>query len=150
LYLFKYRHDPQPAEELGDLLHRVVQQSPPLRTADVIVIVPPTQTRAGFEPVARLAEEIGRRMGLPVELDAIVRARTTKHQKEMTNRIQKLTNVRGAFRIGNKAVIAGRRVLLLDDFYDSGATLTEATRVLRGQGAAKVLVLTVGKTIHRA
>jgi predicted amidophosphoribosyltransferase len=150
LYQFKYRHDPQPATELGELLCRVVQQSPPLSTAEVIVIVPPTQARADFEPVARLAQELGRRTGLPVEPEAIVRARATKHQKEMTNRAQKLTNVRGAFRVGNKAVIAGKRVLLLDDFYDSGATLTEATRVLRSRGAAAVLVLTVGKTIHRA
>jgi predicted amidophosphoribosyltransferase len=39
-------------------------------------------------------------------------------------------------------------VLLLDDFFDSGATLAEATRVLLAADAAEVYVLTITKTIH--
>jgi ATP-dependent DNA helicase RecQ len=150
LYRFKYRCDPEPATELSELLYRVVSQSPELRAAELIVIVPPTQRRTDFEPVARLAEQLGRRLSVPVDLRVLVRARSTRHQKEMTNWAQKTNNVSGAFHVCDTARIAGKHVLLLDDFYDSGATLTEATRVLRGRGAAAVLVLTVGKTIHRA
>jgi predicted amidophosphoribosyltransferase len=50
--------------------------------------------------------------------------------------------------VPNPERIRDRRLLLLDDFYDSGATLREATRTLRQAGAAVIRVLTAAKTIH--
>ena len=42
--------------------------------------------------------------------------------------------------------IRGRRILLIDDICTTGATLRECVRVLRDNGAAAVLCLTVAKT----
>jgi len=54
--------------------------------------------------------------------------------------------VAGAFAV--RRDVRGQRLLLLDDLYDSGATLEEVSRVLRAAGAAAVCVLTLTRTIH--
>ena len=148
LFRFKYRHEAPLAEELAGLLWEVVQKRPLLRAADLIVLVPPSQLRASYNPVALLAEALRSRSGLPVDRALLERVRATSAQKEMSNEVQKAGNVRGVFRARRGRPVPGRRVLLLDDFYDSGATLGECARVLRAAGAAAVCVLTVGKTIH--
>ena len=54
---------------------------------------------------------------------------------------QKRDNVAGAFAIIGD--ITGKRVLLVDDLFDSGATLEETTRLLLQHRAARVNVLTL-------
>ena len=60
--------------------------------------------------------------------------------------IQKRRNVAGAFAV--RGPVRGRRVLVVDDLYDSGATLEEVTRVLQQAGVQAVLVVTLTRTIH--
>jgi predicted amidophosphoribosyltransferase len=44
--------------------------------------------------------------------------------------------------------VDGKRLLVVDDLFDSGATLEETVRLLKGAGAAQVCVLTLTRTIH--
>ena len=64
----------------------------------------------------------------------------------MTALAQKQANVAGAFAL--KGDVRGKQILLVDDLYDSGATLAEAARALARGGAASIVVLTLTKTIH--
>ena len=59
---------------------------------------------------------------------------------------QKRDNVAGAFAMNND--ITGKQILLVDDLFDSGATLEEITRLLLKHKAAHVKVLTFTRTIH--
>ena len=59
---------------------------------------------------------------------------------------QKRDNVAGSFAINDD--ITGKRVLLVDDLFDSGATLNEITRMLLQHKVAHVNVLTLTRTIH--
>jgi len=59
---------------------------------------------------------------------------------------QKRANVAGAFSL--RGEVKGRKVLLVDDLFDSGATLDEITRLLLKHGAARVNVLALTRTIH--
>jgi glutamine phosphoribosylpyrophosphate amidotransferase len=43
--------------------------------------------------------------------------------------------------------IAGREILLVDDVFTTGTTVSECARVLRRAGASKVLVATVARTL---
>jgi ATP-dependent DNA helicase RecQ len=95
-----------------------------------------------------LARLIAPRAKIALNETALIKARATEPQKEKVNLAQKTDNVAGAFRIADADAVRGKRVLLLDDLYDSGATLNEATRALLAAGAREVCVLTVTKTIH--
>jgi predicted amidophosphoribosyltransferase len=78
--------------------------------------------------------------------NCLVKTRPTWPQKEMKTLAQKRANVAGAFAVQGE--VAGQRILLVDDLYDSGATLEEITRVLLRNGARQVNVLTWTRTIH--
>ena len=107
---------------------------------------PPSSPRA-FDPVTALAEALSRRLERPV-WTALAKTRRTAPQKEMHTLAQKRANVAGAFRVQSE--VRGKRLLILDDLYDSGATLEEVSRVLRQAGAAHLCVLTLTRTIHSA
>ncbi|MEA3459714.1 MAG: phosphoribosyltransferase family protein, partial [Chloroflexota bacterium] len=89
---------------------------------------------------------LSRRLGAPMQAEWLVKTRATRLQKEMRTLAQKRANVAGAFAV--RGPVRGLRLLVLDDLYDSGATLEEVTRVLKRAGAAAMLVLTLTRTIH--
>ncbi len=76
----------------------------------------------------------------------VIKTRQTQPQKELRTLAQKRANVAGAFSLGNE--IKAKRILLVDDLFDSGATLEEITRLLLKHGASRVNVLTLTRTIH--
>ena len=77
------------------------------------------------------------------------RNRETKSQIGLTIH-QRQENVRGAFAVRRAQEANGRDVLLVDDVYTTGATVTECARVLRRAGATKVWVATVARTLKLA
>jgi ATP-dependent DNA helicase RecQ len=76
----------------------------------------------------------------------VVKTRQTKPQKEIRSLAQKRANVSGAFAI--QGDVCGKSFLLVDDLFDSGATLEEITHLLIRAKAARINVLTLTRTIH--
>jgi predicted amidophosphoribosyltransferase len=57
-------------------------------------------------------------------------------------------NVRGAFLVNQPEIIRGKKILLLDDVFTTGATLNECSRILKEAGAARVSVLTLARVVR--
>lgn len=95
-----------------------------------------------------LAKELGRLSGLPVDGGLLLRRRHTPPQATLS-REQRQRNVRGIFMVNpdRKAMVKGKRVLLVDDVYTTGATIRACTRMLLRAGAAEVRVLTLARTV---
>jgi HEAT repeat protein len=143
-YRLKYQDDPSALPPLVEQALAVCTQHPELADVDALVPVPPSAPRAS-DPVRALADALATRLGHPV-WPVLVKTHDTTPQKEMRTLAQKRANVAGAFKV--QGDVRGKRLLLVDDLYDSGATLEEVTRVLRQAGAARVCVLTLTRTIH--
>jgi ComF family protein len=75
---------------------------------------------------------------------ALARVRDTEAQFGLDPRGRR-RNLRGAFRVVDTSLIAGREVLLVDDIMTTGATARECARVLMRAGAAKVWVATLAR-----
>jgi ComF family protein len=99
--------------------------------------------RRGFNQAAVLARVVGRRHGIPVLGRALRRVRATPRQHGDFEARRK--NIRDAFTAAAGAGIAGRRLLLVDDVFTTGATADACARVLRRAGAADVGVLTLAR-----
>ena len=79
-------------------------------------------------------------------LGVLERKRETLSQTGLTTH-QRRENVRGAFAVTQPEVVKGREVLVVDDVFTTGATVSECARVLRRAGATKVWVATVARTL---
>ncbi len=102
-----------------------------------------------FNQSAWLAQALARETGLAVDLFSLARTRGGPSQAGLDPR-QRRRNVAGAFRVRphRRARVAGRRVLLIDDVYTTGATANACARALRRAGAAHVDVLTLARVVR--
>ena len=119
--------------------------------ADIVLAVPLHASRLvwrKFNQAAELARAIASETGKPFLPLALRRTRRTRHQVGLGAR-QREDNVRGAFTVtdAGKTALFGRRVVLVDDVYTTGATVSAATRALKRAGVADVTVLTFARAL---
>jgi len=126
-----------------------ISTHPTFGRVNAIVPVPPTVRGRRCDPVEAIAALLAQATGL--ECIALLYRRVFRQpQKDVHTLAAKKENVRGVFGVTSPARVKGQRLLLIDDFYDSGATLSECTRVLRACSPLFIGVLTAGKTVHHA
>lgn len=143
---FKYRGKFALAKPLAALMLRAV---PAEIDGDLLVPVPlhPARLRAReFNQSLLLADQLGRYLKRPVSATVLVRILATDPQTTLTRR-ERLRNLRQAFAVRNAEVLAGRRVLLIDDVFTTGTTLNECAKTLLKAGALSVSALTLARTI---
>jgi ComF family protein len=141
---FKYDRRAELARPLASLLRRGL---PALAgyTPDVVVPVPLHQKRLferGFNQSALLAGPAAHTLSARFAPRALVRTRDTPRQVELS-RAARLANVEGAFEAREPWVLAGARVLLVDDVRTTGATLNACMRALRSGGAREVRTIVI-------
>jgi len=141
------KREPYVTRRLLETLRRT-QQRAPLAEADLIVPVPLHASREGergFNQAVVLARELARATKLPIDEYSLVRrVHTERHRAGMDARSRR-DSVGGAFEVRRPEPIAGRRVLLIDDVFTTGATVSECAAVLKSAGAGDVFVLTVAR-----
>ena len=144
VYRLKYESDASVLPTLVEQARKLFAAQPEMSKFDIIVPVPSSTPRA-FSPVHEFCKALSNALGKPTQT-CVIKTRQTKPQKEMQTLPQKRDNVAGAFAVNGD--INTKRILLVDDLFDSGATLEEITRLLRKHGAANINVLTLTRTIH--
>ena len=115
--------------------------------ADALVYVPASPEallRRGFDHMERVAGIVARRTGMPL-VHALVSCKGARDQREL-GRGERLANRNGSFSLAADAVPeAGalpQRIVLLDDVFTTGATLSAAAHVLLDGGAHEVRAVT--------
>ena len=110
---------------------------------DLILYVPPTLSG---DLVKNFAHKISVVLKIPIS-DQLKKTRETDAQKVFQNSILKKDNVAGAFCLTEPELIIGKSILLIDDIYDSGATIKEIGKMLSKAGAIEIAPLVIAKTI---
>ncbi len=103
--------------------------------------------RDGYDQARLFAKAVGRRMGYPVR-PLLRRLKHGKQQKYL-RLDERIENVRGMFTASDKAWIAGKNVIIADDLVTTGATVSEAARVLYDAGAKEAVCLCIAKSEFR-
>jgi len=143
-YRLKYESDTTVLPGLIQQTLDLFQAHPEMSQVEFILPVPSSAER-NVNPVHAFCEALAAKIKIPMQT-LVIKTRQTQPQKEMKTLAQKRANVAGAFAL--RGEIKGRRILLIDDLFDSGATLDEITRLLLKHGASRVNVLTLTRTIH--
>lgn len=143
-FRLKYKEDFSVIQPLIQKMKELIQAHPKIAQVNAIIPVPSSLEREK-DPVSTLAQELARQIKVTY-LPILLKSRKTEQQKQFQTLAQKKENIAGAFRL--QSPINGKRVLVVDDLFDSGATLGEITKLLKKAGAVTVNVLTVTRTIH--
>ena len=151
----KYQGRPWRAVELGDRLVQLafggelkmqygefMPQPVPWAAIgyDLIVPVPSSGTRRGYNVPHLMALPLAQAMGIPLEPQALVRTRAKKHQAGLPLE-ERMANVAGAFRAAKPEQVEGRRILLVDDVITTGTTAAACAQALLHAGAESVFAL---------
>ena len=112
---------------------------------DVIIPVPASDAKRGFNPPQRIAAVLADALGLPLVPEALTKIRRTPRQHTLS-RQERLTNLAGAFRADPEKLPENARVLLVDDVITTGGTVTACAAALRRAGAHSVFAVSLAVT----
>jgi ComF family protein len=157
IHCFKYKGKTQLARPLGTLLFTAFINFWDKMSIDLIVPVPLHVKKLrmrGFNPSfllvkdwVRIAEFLHVELpDIPIVINVLERRRWTEPQTGL-GRKERLANIKNAFHIRDGSKITGKRILLVDDVYTTGATVNECAKVLLKGGAGYVDVLTLARAV---
>jgi len=110
---------------------------------DLLLYVPPT---VSGDLVKHFAEKIARALNVPLSHN-LKKQRLTSEQKVFENHYLKHDNVADAFIYDTPDEISGKNIVIIDDIFDSGATVKEIGRYLTQLGAATIVPLVIARTV---
>ena len=97
-----------------------------------------------FNQAALLAQPLARATQIPMNEKILRRVNPTATQTLLT-RDERAANMKNAFVVRPGTRLAGKRIIIVDDVFTTGATTNACARVLRSAGAAEVGVWTVAR-----
>jgi ComF family protein len=147
IHLFKYKRMKPLAKELSAQLARALPRD---QRFDIVVPMPLHWRRhwqRGFNQSELLARATARRSGIRM-VNAVRRTRATATQAGLSN-AKRRENVAGAFRVKNRGLVEGLRILLIDDVMTTGATASACALALKRAGAKSVSLLALARVDRR-
>jgi len=144
---FKYKGKLALSNDLSGLMSDFLYDNPDiLEDVSIITFVPISTSRMmrrGFNQSKILAKHLSDSYGIPM-VKCIEKTASTKNQNELA-RLDRLSNLKGAFRVKSGTNLNGLTILIVDDVMTTGATLNECAIALKKHGAANVRCLTLAR-----
>ena len=141
-------------EIFSGALSLFLERRPGLGRYDLILPVPldpRRQWQREFNQSALLAQRVrkcllSRGHDLPVKERGLTKRRSTPPQSLLGREARKL-NLDQTFRVSSRARVRSKSILLVDDIFTTGATLEEAAKTLKAQGASRVGCLALTRAL---
>lgn len=143
----KNYHDYLASVYLGKLMADYIQQQN--LEFDYIIPVPLHWTRRwwrGYNQTEVIAREIARVRAVPV-VTCVYRTKRTVFQARL-DKTARAKNVKEVFALRDAHVIAGKRVLIIDDLMTSGATLKAFSRVVLSANPASIIACVAARVVQ--
>lgn len=145
--ILNLKHTAYVPKTLSDLFYNTFQTSS-FQDTDIIIPVPLSTKRLierDFNQAELLAENLARQTGLAYDKTSLQRKVHTEKRRAGMDRKSRLESVKNAYEVVRPRLINGKKVLLIDDVFASGATVSNCAKALKKAGAGKVYVLTVAR-----
>ena len=143
------KREPQVSARLADLLIKTQSQFP-LSAATRVIPVPLHPRREklrGFNQATALATIVAGAASLPLDLVSLVRTSHAEVHRAGLDARGRRETVANAFEVLYPALIAGEKILLVDDVFTTGATVSACAAALRAAGACEIFVLTIARPL---
>lgn len=158
IWLLKYKHKRGLTRVFAECLYeKLLEELPELEQFEnfsnpILIPIPLSKTRLkerGFNQTALIVKELqkinSQRQSLKFDivLDWLLKNRETEHQARIRDRAHRLKNLKGTFALNPQYNLAGKNIILIDDIITTGATLSEAKKVLLSAGTRKIYAFTI-------
>mgnify|MGYP000999516454 CR=1 FL=1 len=150
VHQFKYGHKLAVGEALGTLMANFSFPRFDYQGYDLVLPVPLHISKLrdrGFNQSLLLARQLANKWMIPLDFSLLKRQKSTLSQTGL-NKKEREENIRGAFAVSEKKKATGKKIILVDDVYTTGATLNECAKTLRKAGAGEVAVLTLARVVQ--
>ena len=143
------KEKPHLAPRLQELLYKAFLDSPFERVTRIIPVPlsRPREKERGFNQAAVIAGALARKIFLPVDELSLVRKVHTERHRAGMDRKARQESVFNAFEVKRPRLIGGEKILLVDDIFTTGATVSNCAKALKKAGAVEVNVLTIARAI---
>lgn len=141
------KNEPFLPKRLESLLISAFANSP-FQDATRIIPVPLSKQRfksRGFNQASIIARSINKQTNIPIDESSLARTLHTEKHRAGMDRKARSESVKNAFEVKRPQLIKGENILLVDDVFTSGATVSNCANALKKSGARKVYVLTVAR-----
>jgi ComF family protein len=141
------KRQPYLPRHVEGLLTEVVRREPLSRSTRVVPVPlhPKRLKTRGFNQASVIGQTVSRVLKLPLDEVSLVRVSTTEKYRAGMDTKGRRDTVAGAFCVTHPRLIAGERILLVDDVFTTGATISACAEALMAAGAGNVFVLTVAR-----
>ena len=120
----------------------------PVNAATMIIPVPLHAKRArerGFNQASILAHALSKSLGLPLDEVSLLRVSTSEKYRAGLDAKGRHDTVAGAFEVRHPRLVANENILLVDDVFTTGATVSACAETLMQAGAKAVFILTIAR-----
>jgi ComF family protein len=143
----KLKRDPVLSARARMVFERLAERFGP-DAGSLIIPIPLARKRMverGFNQAEILAGLLSKKSGLEVLPDVLVRTRHTQMHRVAMDKKARLLTVEKAFEVASPRQVGGRGIVLVDDVFTSGSTASACARVLKKNGAGRVMVVTLAR-----
>ena len=81
-----------------------------------------------------------------VAVSLLEKHRDVEKQSKMGSAEKRRANISGAYRVTETELVAGKRILLIDDIITTGSTISECAKTLKREGAAEVVCACIARS----
>ncbi len=145
IWQLKYQHRFSAAEIFGEILFRYYKTLELDWSGFTIVPIPiykARERRRGYNQALLLAKEFSQHTNLPMAENLLIKIKSTQPQTEIKSWDERKKNIKGVFSASKSAP---KKIILIDDVSTSGATLKEASEILKSAGAKEIIGLVVAR-----
>ncbi len=143
---FKFGDSPYIAEYFIEILVKNDKIIKLLKEFDLIIPVPmfiKKKLSRGYNQTELLAKNLSKNIEIPYDISILKRVSEGKTQSTL-HRLERLNNIERVFEVEQN--INGKKVILLDDIFTTGATVEVCSKILKKSGAKEICVLTICRT----
>ncbi len=152
IHTFKYEKIRSIDKTIGALIKKYLKQEPFLLNAENSIIVPiplhpKKERKRGFNQAEVIAQILGKQLKIEVRTDIVKRIKNTDPQISLKNSKERAVNIKDAFKLLKNAEtkIQNKNIIVVDDVYTSGATIKEASRILKKLNPKKITAFVIAK-----
>jgi ComF family protein len=148
--IFSFKYEPFAKELAKDLANLIkihfLLLDKKFDFSDFIFLPVPLSKRRlkwrGFNHAQEIAKELSEFFGAKILENVLIKVKETRPQVTLPEKERK-ENLKGVFKVKNPDLIFGKKVVLVDDVFTTGTTLSEAGKVLKKAGAKKVIGMVI-------